>query len=278
MEMEIDALHIIKPQSWDASWWRYPGALPSRECETPQLIMGTSKFDADGEHKHDYCKLRFSEGVVTDVWEIIKRKTDSEEKECSSAGLSYELQVLLYSQWVLNPVNDVIMSTLIYFENLQNINVCLRPGKINGYTEAPGRASLLKMSEKVVKTIVPDPALIPHSLVEPTHPLWSQLRTSVAEYRHGKDSFVLILIRIFPCRLSLFPYVKIWVQLACPCLSVDWGHHFSELFLNPFELHAVIGGASLWGKYVYPMDYYWRGGGKWTNYHIKIQGRKIVLS
>ena len=95
--------------------------------------------------------------------------------------------------------------------------------------------------------------------------------------RNGIYFFVLLLSEIFPCRLSLFPDVDGWVQLACPCLSVDWGHHFSKPLLNPFELHIVVVEALLGGKYVYPMEYYWRGGGKWTNYHDKKKGRKIMV-
>ena len=38
--------------------------------------------------------------------------------------------------------------------------------------------------------------------------------------RNGKDSFVLLLSKIFPRRISLFPGVVVWVQVAFPCLSV----------------------------------------------------------
>jgi len=95
--------------------------------------------------------------------------------------------------------------------------------------------------------------------------------------RHGKDSFVLLLSEIFPRKLSMFPDVDVWVQVACPRLSVDWGHHFSKPLLNPFELHVAMGEASLGEKDVYPMDYYRRGGGKWTNYHDENKFRKIVV-
>ena len=64
----------------------------------------------------------------------------------------------------------MMISTLIYFGCLQNINVCLRPGKMNYYEEAPGQTSLLKMSKIVVEPIGTDPTLIPHSLVVPTCP------------------------------------------------------------------------------------------------------------
>ena len=65
--------------------------------------------------------------------------------------------------------------------------------------------------------------------------------------RNGKGSFLLLLGEIFPHRLSLLPDVYVWVQVACPCLSVYWGHHFSKPLSNPFELHVVAREASLGG-------------------------------
>ena len=85
-------------------------------------------------------------GVVTDVWEISQMRVDSEDKDWSSVGLALEFQVILHPNWVLNPDNAVMISTLISFEDLHNINVCLRPGNMNGYAEATGQTLLLKMS------------------------------------------------------------------------------------------------------------------------------------
>ena len=147
-----------------------PGALSSRGCETPHLLMGTSEFDGDGEHEKEYCKVWFSERMVTNVYEISRRRTDYEDKDWSYVGLESEFQVILYSPWVLNPANSVMISTLIYFEDLHNINVCLIPGKRKGYVEAPGQTSLLKMSKTSVDPIKPEPTLLPYSLVEPPLP------------------------------------------------------------------------------------------------------------
>ena len=58
---------------------------------------------------------------------------------------------------------------------------------------------------------------------------------------YGKDSFVLLLSDIFTQIISLFPGVNVWVQVACPRLSVDWGHHLSKPLLNYFGLHVVMG-------------------------------------
>ena len=58
---------------------------------------------------------------------------------------------------------------------------------------------------------------------------------------------------------------------------MDWGDHFSKPLPNPFDIHATVEEATLGEKDVYPMDYYWRGYGKWTNYHDKNKGKKIVV-
>ena len=108
--------------------------------------------------------------MVTDVWYISQKRTDSEYKDCSSIGFASEFQVLLYAPLVLNTVDSVMISTLISFGDLQNINLFLRPGKMNGYVKAPGQTSLLKISKIIVKPIWPDPTLIPHSLVAPALP------------------------------------------------------------------------------------------------------------
>ena len=51
--------------------------------------------------------------------------------------------------------------------------------------------------------------------------------------RNGKDSFVLLLSKIFPRRISLFPGVVVWVQVAFPCLSVSrFSIHFNFMLLE----------------------------------------------
>ena len=59
--------------------------------------------------------------------------------------------------------------------------------------------------------------------------------------------------------------VDAWVQVACPRLSVDWGHHFSKPTLSPYEAHVAWGSES-WDDGHYPMDYYERSEKPWTNY------------
>jgi 2-(3-amino-3-carboxypropyl)histidine synthase len=54
------------------------------------------------------------------------------------------------------------------------------------------------------------------------------------------------------------------VQIACPRLSIDWGHSFDRPLLTPYELEVSLK-ATEW-KEVYPMDYYAQAGGPWANY------------
>ena len=81
----------------------------------------------------------------------------------------------------MNPSDAMMISTLISFEGLQNINLCLSPGKMNGYAEDPGQTLLLKISKIVVKKIFPNLTLLAHSLVSPNHPPRSQFRSMVVE-------------------------------------------------------------------------------------------------
>lgn len=60
--------------------------------------------------------------------------------------------------------------------------------------------------------------------------------------RHGRRHFVLLLSELFPARLSLMAgSVDAWVQVACPRLSIDWGHAFDRPLLTPFEAYAAMG-------------------------------------
>uniref|UniRef100_A0A8P0SRH9 2-(3-amino-3-carboxypropyl)histidine synthase subunit 1 n=2 Tax=Canis lupus familiaris TaxID=9615 RepID=A0A8P0SRH9_CANLF len=43
----------------------------------------------------------------------------------------------------------------------------------------------------------------------------------------------LLLSEIFPSKLSLLPQVDVWVQIACPRLSIDWGTAFPKPLLTP---------------------------------------------
>lgn len=95
----------------------------------------------------------------------------------------------------------------------------------------------------------------------------------------GKNYFVVLLSEVNPAKLRRLEQagVHAWVQIACPRLSIDWGDKFSTRpLLTPFECMVALG-AVQWPAAgpdgavddddVYPMDYYARDGGEWTNYY-----------
>ncbi|GAB5580665.1 2-(3-amino-3-carboxypropyl)histidine synthase subunit 1 [Prionailurus iriomotensis] len=76
----------------------------------------------------------------------------------------------------------------------------------------------------------------------------------------------LLLSEIFPSKLSLFPEVDVWVQVACPRLSIDWGTAFPKPLLTPYE--AVVALRDISWQQPYPMDFYAGSSlGPWTVNH-----------
>ena len=88
---------------------------------------------------------------------------------------------------------------------------------------------------------------------------------------HKKQSIVMLLSEISPQKLSLLPQLDAWVQIACPRLSVDWGHHFALPVLSPYELHVALEECDFMSTY--PMDFYSTEGGPWSNYHKDTKDR-----
>ena len=91
--------------------------------------------------------------------------------------------------------------------------------------------------------------------------------------KHHKKYFILLLSEIFPKKLDMFPNVNVWVQIACPRLSIDWGHFFNKPVLSPYELEVAL--EEVQWKTVYPMDFYASGSGPWTNYNDGNRQRSI---
>ena len=83
----------------------------------------------------------------------------------------------------------------------------------------------------------------------------------------------MLLSEVFPKKLDMFSHVDAWVQIACPRLSVDWGHFFTKPVLSPYELNVALN-EEKW-RDVYPMDFYTMNSGRWSNYHEKNQKRLI---
>ncbi|CDJ34044.1 putative diphthamide synthesis domain-containing protein [Eimeria mitis] len=61
-------------------------------------------------------------------------------------------------------------------------------------------------------------------------------------------------------------------RVGCPRLSIDWGDSFGVPLLSPYEAYVAFGGQQYLP--VYPMDYYARDGGPWTNYNTSTGDRR----
>ncbi|KAJ8256425.1 hypothetical protein COCON_G00185770 [Conger conger] len=82
----------------------------------------------------------------------------------------------------------------------------------------------------------------------------------------GKTFTRVMLSEIFPSKLDLLPDVDVWVQVACPRLSIDWGPAFSKPLLSPYEASVAL--QQVQWQEVYPMDYYAKESlGPWTVNH-----------
>ncbi|CEM26969.1 unnamed protein product [Vitrella brassicaformis CCMP3155] len=77
--------------------------------------------------------------------------------------------------------------------------------------------------------------------------------------------FVLLMSEVLPDRLRhMHQHVDAFIQVACPRLSVDWGQFYSQPLLTPYEAFVAFGHEHY--RTVYPMDFYAKDGGAWTNY------------
>ena len=86
--------------------------------------------------------------------------------------------------------------------------------------------------------------------------------------RHGRSCFVLLLSEITPAKLALLSDgVDAWIQVACPRLSVDWGHAFPKPLLSPYEAEVAL--AETPWRARYPQDYYASRGGPWSNLGVR---------
>lgn len=92
----------------------------------------------------------------------------------------------------------------------------------------------------------------------------------------GCEAFVLLLSEITPQKLALMQgEVDAWVQVACPRLSIDWGHFFQTPVLTAYELEVAMGEV-VWKEDRYPMDYYSKDAGPWGNVHPSHAKRKML--
>lgn len=73
------------------------------------------------------------------------------------------------------------------------------------------------------------------------------------------ETVKVVLSEIFPGKLAKFPDVDVWIQVACPRLSIDWGYAFPRPLLTPYEAMVALKEDEEWRDF-YPMDYYARDG------------------
>lgn len=95
------------------------------------------------------------------------------------------------------------------------------------------------------------------------------LKRLMKELRQSGKTFVVVLlseITLGKLRALQAGGISAWVQIACPRLSIDWGEAFSSApLLTPYECFVALG--SVPWRDVYPMDYYAKDGGQWSNYY-----------
>lgn len=77
----------------------------------------------------------------------------------------------------------------------------------------------------------------------------------------SKCKFIKVMMpEVIQDTLKLFEEVDVWVQVACPRLSIDWGTFFHSPLLNPYEFAQSIkilsNSAKSTSERNYPMDFY----------------------
>lgn len=84
------------------------------------------------------------------------------------------------------------------------------------------------------------------------------------------EHFVILISEITKEKLNLFRTVDAWVQIACPRLSLDWGHLCDKPLLSSYEAYQMFSQTGL--PTLGPMDYYANKAGPWGNYGISYGG------
>lgn len=72
----------------------------------------------------------------------------------------------------------------------------------------------------------------------------------------GKTVVKIILSEVFPQKLAMLSDIDVFVQVACPRLSIDWGYAFSKPLLTPYEANVLLTKDVMFTENYYPMDYY----------------------
>ena len=75
---------------------------------------------------------------------------------------------------------------------------------------------------------------------------------------------MFLMAELQPQKLKLISHIDVWVQIACPRLSIDWGLEYDKVILTPYE--AMVALEETDWKETYPMDYYSNEKQPWSNY------------
>lgn len=78
----------------------------------------------------------------------------------------------------------------------------------------------------------------------------------------GKRVIPFLMAEINPEKIKMIDCVDVWIQVACPRLSIDWSGGFQKPILTPYEIEVAMDETS-W-KTVYPMDFYASEGNNWS--------------
>lgn len=98
--------------------------------------------------------------------------------------------------------------------------------------------------------------------------------------QHNIPHIIILLSEINPDKLLLLSDISFYIQIACPRLSIDWGHAFNKPLLNTYEAELLFtqsDNTTIQSTSVYPMDYYSKKGGQWTNYTAKQNNNKYMM-
>jgi 2-(3-amino-3-carboxypropyl)histidine synthase len=91
----------------------------------------------------------------------------------------------------------------------------------------------------------------------------------------GASYTLVLLSEVSPQKIAMLSQdIDVFVQIACPRLSIDWGDEFSRPTLNPYEAFVALGevrGFYEEGGEDYPMDFYSKEGGAWNSSWHKIK-------
>jgi len=78
----------------------------------------------------------------------------------------------------------------------------------------------------------------------------------------GKKVIPFLMAEINPDKLMLLDKIDVWIQVACPRLSIDWSGGFDKPILTPYEIEVAMD-ETTWQE-TYPMDFYASEGNNWS--------------